>query len=349
MALAGQSVPAAPKVSVVMPTRNRAFCLGEAIDSILAQTFQDWELIVVDDGSEDGTRDLVHHYCARDSRIRYVRQPHGGQARSQNTALRLVRGDYLFKMDDDDVAHADLLEICAAGLDAHPDHWAASFKRRFYSDYHKSGWIFDSCQMAGPLFYRVSALRALKGWNELYIFLEDTDLNFRGSFYRCWPVWRCEMPLYDYRISWTSNASARVNKLEALCIGYMRDRNWDLVRWGIFFDPPPRQTPRQAAAAFSAAHRRNGLLPRARFAHWHRPALEDVRKSRPEDFCSNVLESVKVRPRFPWVPLWKAEWALWQRLRFLRLPLSRCAEAMWDLACNHYFRLQGTQGTQGKK
>ena len=79
MASAAEGVPAprmsAPKVSVVTPTRNRAHCLGEAIDSILAQTFADWEMIVVDDGSEDETGDVVRCYCAQDSRIHYVRQP----------------------------------------------------------------------------------------------------------------------------------------------------------------------------------------------------------------------------------------------------------------------------------
>ncbi len=331
--------PTAPKVSVVIPTRNRAHCLGEAIDSILAQTFADWELLVADDGSQDDTGALVRRYCAQDSRLRYVRQPHGGCARTLNTGLRLVRGDYLFKMDDDDVAHADLLATCAAGLDAHPNHWAASFPMSIYFGNHEKGWTFDHVEIFEPLFYRVSALRTLKGWNELYVLFEDSDLHIRASASRGWPIWNCAEPLYEYRRSDTANFRHRANALATFGHQYMIRRNTHLARWGLSCRMFGARTLREAAASLCAAHRRNGFLPSARFAHWQQDALEEIRKETPNNqLHKDVISRLQMRPRFPWAPLWRGERALWQRLQLLRMPLSRRAQAMWALARDHYFR-----------
>ncbi len=328
----------APKVSVVLPTRNRSYCLGEAIDSIRAQTFEDWELIVVDDGSEDDTRTLVRSYCARDSRIRYVRQPHGGCARALNTGLRLVRGDYLFKIDDDDVAHADLLEICAAGLDARPDHCAVTFKFTVYVGNQKDGWEFHKCNFGNPLFFRVSLLRALKGWKEFYVVHEDTELHLRGVLQcRRWLGWRCKTPLYDYRFSRTANSRFRLDDMDLFGNMYIVNRKGLLAKWGMGFDPPESQTLRQAAGDLSGSHRRNGLLPSARFAHWQQRALSEIYAGEPKDFHRNVFAPLEVRPRFPWAPLWKAEWAFWRYLQVLRMPLPRRVAAMWTLARDEYF------------
>ncbi len=338
MARAGQSVPAAPKVSVVMPTRNRAFCLGEAIDSIRAQTFQDWELIVVDDGSDDETGDVVRRYCAQDSRIRYVRQPHGGCAPAQNMGLRLVRGEYLSKLDDDDVAHADLLAICAAALDANPEHWAVNFSVGIYRGNREKGWNLLTSLHNDPLFFRVSALRALKGWDEFYPLFEDNELSARSWLYRGWKAVVLEQILYEYRMSGNDNAGQRVSALAGYGYKYLLARNRQLARWGVLFRPLASQTLRKAAAMLSTAHWHNGFLPSARFAHWQQRALEEVRAVATRGLHRDIFSLLEVRPRFPWGPLWRAERALWQRLHLLRMPLSRRAEAMWALAHNHYFR-----------
>jgi glycosyltransferase involved in cell wall biosynthesis len=95
------SGPARPAVTVIIPTFNRAAIVGRAIRSVLAQTFQDWELIVVDDCSTDGTGQEVRSFS--DHRIKYIRHDRnrrGGAAR--NTGLRCARGEYVAFLDDDD-------------------------------------------------------------------------------------------------------------------------------------------------------------------------------------------------------------------------------------------------------
>jgi glycosyltransferase involved in cell wall biosynthesis len=105
-------------VSVYTPTYNYGRFLGEAIQSVLDQTFQDWELIVVDDGSTDGTREVVDAFA--DPRIHYVYQENQGNPAARNTALRLARGEYVACLDADDAWFPEKLEKQVAKLDSLP-------------------------------------------------------------------------------------------------------------------------------------------------------------------------------------------------------------------------------------
>jgi glycosyltransferase involved in cell wall biosynthesis len=95
------SEPAKPKVTVIIPTFNRATIVGRAIRSVLAQTCQDWELIVIDDCSTDGTEQAVTSFS--DPRIKYIRQDRNrGAGAARNTGIRGARGEYVAFLDDDD-------------------------------------------------------------------------------------------------------------------------------------------------------------------------------------------------------------------------------------------------------
>lgn len=89
-----------PACSIVLPTFNRAHLLAQAIDSVLAQSFGEWELIVVDDGSTDATSRLVARH--RDRRIRYVSQLHRGRSAARNRGVELARSDLIGFLDSDD-------------------------------------------------------------------------------------------------------------------------------------------------------------------------------------------------------------------------------------------------------
>ena len=114
---------AAPKVSVVIPNYNREAYVREAIDSILAQSFTDYELLVIDDGSTDGSCDAVRGYD--DERIRLILNDGNlGIAATRNAALGFARGAYLAFLDSDDTARPDRLAKQTKFLDANPDHGA---------------------------------------------------------------------------------------------------------------------------------------------------------------------------------------------------------------------------------
>lgn len=114
-----------PRVSVLMPTFKHEAFLVRALDSLLAQTFTDWELVVVDDGSPDRTREVLGPYLA-DDRIRYVRNPRNiGLGACLNLATGLARGEYLAYLPSDDVWFVGHLARLVATLDAEPEVFLA--------------------------------------------------------------------------------------------------------------------------------------------------------------------------------------------------------------------------------
>ena len=117
------------KVSVCIPTYNRSDYLKYALDSVFSQTYQDFELIVCDDGSTDDTPEIVGSY--RDSRLRYVKQPQNiGRSRNMRSGFDAAVGEYFIKFDDDDAIASEFLAKTVAVLDHYTeadfvcsDHW----------------------------------------------------------------------------------------------------------------------------------------------------------------------------------------------------------------------------------
>ncbi len=117
------------KVTVCIPTFNRCHILPFAIESIQKQTYSDWELIVCDDGSTDGTPELMAQY--KDPRIRYIRHPQNiGKSNNMRSGFEAATGEYFIKFDDDDRLTPEFLEKTIAILDQYPevdfvgtDHW----------------------------------------------------------------------------------------------------------------------------------------------------------------------------------------------------------------------------------
>ena len=103
-----------PLVSIIIPTYNRAHLIGETLDSILGQVYLNWECIVVDDGSNDGTHKILEDYNHKDSRIKYHHRPlehlSGGNG-ARNYGLALAQGDYVIFFDSDDLMTIDHVNV----------------------------------------------------------------------------------------------------------------------------------------------------------------------------------------------------------------------------------------------
>ncbi len=110
-----------PAVSVLMPVYNAERYLAESVESVLAQTFTDFELIVVDDGSTDRSLAMLEGYAARDGRVRLVSRPNKGICGTRNDALALARGEFIASLDNDDIALPDRLEKQVHFLREHPE------------------------------------------------------------------------------------------------------------------------------------------------------------------------------------------------------------------------------------
>ena len=106
-----------PKVSIIIPCFNQAQYLPEALDSILAQTYQDWECIIINDGSTDNTEQVAHEYSSRDKRFVYIYQSNQGVVRARNNAIRASQGDYIISVDSDDWIEPDCIDICVKEIE----------------------------------------------------------------------------------------------------------------------------------------------------------------------------------------------------------------------------------------
>ncbi len=94
-----------PLISVIVPVYNAAEFLDQCLESIVAQTYRHLEILVVDDGSDDGSGQLCDQWAVRDSRIRVIHQPNGGHSAARNTALDVMSGELVMMVDSDDVVH----------------------------------------------------------------------------------------------------------------------------------------------------------------------------------------------------------------------------------------------------
>ena len=108
------------KVSVIMPVFNGEAYLREAVESILGQTYGDFEFIIIDDGSTDGSVDIIQRYGNIDPRIRFMGQPHGGIVAALNAGLAAAQGAWVFRMDADDVALPQRLALQTARIRRDP-------------------------------------------------------------------------------------------------------------------------------------------------------------------------------------------------------------------------------------
>lgn len=126
-------------ISVIIPTYNREKTILRAVDSVLNQSYQDFELIIVDDGSKDNTKAIIEHLA--DARIQYIWQENGGAAAARNTGILMAKGEYIAFQDSDDYWYPDKLEKqLATLLKSQADVVFCKLMRHNYSTAQDSVW-----------------------------------------------------------------------------------------------------------------------------------------------------------------------------------------------------------------
>lgn len=171
-------------VSIILPTYNRAEILPRAIESVLRQTSQEWELIIVDDGSTDTTGALLQSYSQCDHRIISVSQNNSGPAASRNTGLRIANGYYTTYLDSDDEYLPDHLSLRIEFMLAHADvHFihggvivSGTNKQQYVPDARDPSKmiLIEDCLIGGTFFGFTQIFRDVGGWREGYS--EDSEL-----------------------------------------------------------------------------------------------------------------------------------------------------------------------------
>ncbi len=185
-----------PTVSIIIATFNREKLLKEAIESVLVQTFSDYELLIIDDGSSDNTRDMIQSFD--NPKIKYIYQKNKGRSVARNVGLNLAKGKYITFLDSDDLYLPNKLMMQVKHLDAHP-HIGMIYTSAYCMDedgnklaHHYratvSGSIYKKVAFFMPVtitlptvMVRQKIIRQVGGFDEKMYRFEDTDMWRRLS------------------------------------------------------------------------------------------------------------------------------------------------------------------------
>jgi glycosyltransferase involved in cell wall biosynthesis len=187
-----------PAITVATNVFNGERYLAQTIESVLGQTFGDFEYLLLDDGSQDGSLEIIQRYAAKDSRIRVIARENRGLVASLNEQLGLARGPLLARLDADDICRPDRLALQKAFLDANPDHGAVGSDTSYIDEhgapspvppvvrpYDHAGIIAnfeDGPNLCHPaVTFRTATLRQVRGYRSAFEYAEDLDLWMRLS------------------------------------------------------------------------------------------------------------------------------------------------------------------------
>lgn len=226
-----------PKVSIIIPTYNRAHLLGETLESVLAQTYENWECIVVDDGSTDHTDELLEFYDKKDSRIQFYHRPSHkskGANACRNYGFEVSKGEYIQWLDSDDILNKDKVGSQVKALEKNSSFGIATCKFG-YIDQHlgKSSSIRENVKTYNNFQKGYDLLEYFGRYSEYFpphVYLvkrscvvevglwdESLSINQDGEFLTrillgSWPIIFVEAAVL-YRINMNENVS-QVNSLE---------------------------------------------------------------------------------------------------------------------------------------
>ena len=235
----------APTISVVMPVYNGQRFLPEAIDSVLAQTCRDFELIVVDDGSTDGTGRISREYAARDKRVRPLRlDVNVGMGGARNAGIRAARGAYIAAMDADDISLPQRLQTQLDCLRHNPDIGLCTVQKRIvkqdlsFSHQHDEprGHAMNvlhmfmglPCALGNVYLARREVMEAVGGYDEGRRRVADFDLYAR--LFEVTRIVSLPQPLYWRRLH--ADMGSTIHQTEARAARASLRAQWLARLWG---------------------------------------------------------------------------------------------------------------------
>lgn len=121
-----------PQISVIIPCYNQANFLPETLDSVLAQSYQNWECIIVNDGSSDNTEQIAQQYCKKDNRFKYILKANGGLSSARNVGVRSSQGVYILPLDSDDKIASWYIEKCIYILESNQNVKVCYSKQKLF-------------------------------------------------------------------------------------------------------------------------------------------------------------------------------------------------------------------------
>lgn len=188
-----------PKISIIMPVYNVEKYLPRAIESMLAQTFTDFEFFAVDDGSTDNSGKVCDEYAIKDGRIHVIHKENGGAPSARNAAMEIAKGDYFYFFDSDDWAEPTMLEDMYQLAVQHQAQLVVTgfYIDTYYSDDEyvrselwESNCVFDTQRSFRENAYKLFDKNLLYSpWNKLYLasYIREKSLKFPNTFWDDFP------------------------------------------------------------------------------------------------------------------------------------------------------------------
>ena len=184
-----------PKISIISPVYNAERYIVKCLDSILVQTFQDWELILVDDGSSDKSGVICDEYAARDSRVIVIHKENGGVGAARQTGLDAVTGEYVIHADPDDWVEPTML---------HGSCWNKLVKRACYNK-------VKACFFPG-----INYCEDLLFWIQIYAYLDVKTAYLNRAFYHYYVDQSHQSITANYSRSFLKMSYAVIEKMEEI-------------------------------------------------------------------------------------------------------------------------------------
>jgi len=193
-----------PLVSIIVPCYKQAQYLPETLDSVMAQTYSNWECVIVNDGSPDNTEEVAQSYCKKDQRFKYVYRENGGLAAARNTGIRNSKGEFILPLDSDDIILPTFLEKTVNAMINNPnaklacsdaEHFGAKNDKWPIAEYSYTSLLFSNPFVCTSLFRRKDYDRTngynekmKKGWEDWDFWLQllsesDTVINIREHLF----------------------------------------------------------------------------------------------------------------------------------------------------------------------
>lgn len=208
-----------PKVSIIIPCYNQAQYLTEALDSVIGQSYHDWECIMVNDGSRDNTEEIAKCYCEKDNRFKYIFKENGGVSAARNTGIKNSFGEYILPLDADDLIGPDYIEKAIQRFHSFPDTKLVYCKAQFIGnsvgkwnlvEYNYKALLFENIIFCTAMYKKEDYL-VTTGYNENMVQgYEDWDfwLNLLNE---CDIVYTIPDVCFFYRIK-DGSRQARLNE-----------------------------------------------------------------------------------------------------------------------------------------
>lgn len=230
-----------PKVSVIVPCYNQAAYLDECLQSVLDQTYQDWECIIINDGSTDNTEEVAKHWEKKDARFKYIFQENKGVSAARNNGIKNAKATYILPLDGDDVLHVTAIQKFLEAFTRNDDIGVVYSKVKYFGErtdemhldvYNKKNILIGNSVICTALFLKED-YEQMGGYDENMVYgYEDWEFWIRFAYMINKKFFQFPEILFYYRIKKGSRNDVVMYNTEfnKIAVDYIYKKNFKFYK-----------------------------------------------------------------------------------------------------------------------